>query len=349
MKAAALFLAAAVGLCNGWGDKSWDKEFTFHDLEGNNKAHMFSDWMIDNHRNYKDLEEQAYRYGIWMEKLDEVAQVNSADLTYKFRLNQFSDLTHDEMLLEIHGHTGSCLQVPPLEDLVEPNDNDIQYDFPEVPTSVDWTAAGDVTPVKNQGSCGSCWAFSSTGALECDHAVKKGTLTSLSEQQLVDCTRSYGNYGCNGGWWYNAFDYVKAEGGLCSETEYPYTAKDGSCKDKTCGTKYDLISGQVKVTADSDSALAAAAAVGCVSVGVDAAFGSYSSGVYTGSCGTSINHGVLVTGYGTSNGQQYWRVKNSWGASWGDNGYILICRNCGKNGSRGECGINMYPYYTTPQ
>ena len=163
----------------------------------------------------------------------------------------------------------------------------------------------------------------------------------------MDCSGRYGNNGCGGGWYYDAWKYAEAEGGLCSESEYRYTARDGICKDSTCGTKYNDPKSYARVTADSDTALATATAAGCVSIAIEAdqtAFQYYSSGVLTGTCGTSIDHAVLVVGYGTEGGQEYWKVKNSWGRSWGDNGYILICRNCGKNGSRGECGINMYPY-----
>merc|ERR1711897_88164 len=199
---------------------------------------------------------------------------------------------------------------------------------------------GDVTPVKNQAQCGSCWAFATTGSLECDYSIQKGKLNSLSEQELVDCSGSYRNYGCNGGWWYDAYKYVEAEGGLCSESEYPYTARDGTCKDKTCGTKYNPISGAVKVTPDSDTALQNAEAVGCNAVGIEAdqsSFQYYSSGVLTGNCGTSLDHGVLAVGFGSSGGTDYWKVKNSWGTSWGMNGYVLIERGVNK------CGIASGP------
>jgi C1A family cysteine protease len=275
-----------------------------------------------------------------------ISQMNDQDLTFKLRMNQFGDLTDDEFKLQIHGHLGSCLQTPQMETLIPPDDE--PSDVP-APASVDWEASGDVTPVKNQGQCGSCWAFATTGSIECDYAIDHGKLNSLSEQQLVDCSRSYGNYGCDGGWWYNAYDYVLAEGGLCSEAEYPYTAKDGTCKASSCGTKYDPITASVKVTPDSTSSLENAVAVGCVAVGVEAdqvAFQYYSSGVLTGTCGTNIDHGVLAVGYGTSGSQTYWKVKNSWGTSWGDKGYIYICKDCStSNGNKGECGINMYPYY----
>jgi C1A family cysteine protease len=327
-------------------DLSWNQEFSVREWRELDHLQVFHDWSEHFGKSYGDMEEEAYRYDIWASAMEMITEHNSLlGGTYKMRMNQFGTQTWEEFQIGIHGHTGGCLKVPPLEDFIEPNDEVV--DGFVAPTSVDWEAAGDVTPVKNQGQCGSCWAFATNGAIECDYSINKGTLNSLSEQELVDCTRSYGNAGCNGGWWYNAFDYVLHEGGLCNEKEYPYTARDGTCRDSTCGTKYDTITASVKVTPDSDSALGNAVAIGCNSVGVDvtSAFQYYSSGVFTGSCGTSINHGVTAVGYGTSGSQQYWKVKNSWGASWGDSGYIYICRNCNKNGSRGECGINMYPYY----
>jgi len=217
----------------------------------------------------------------------------------------------------------------------------------DAPTSVDWVTQGVVTPVKNQGDCGSCWAFSTTGSIECEYAIKTGQLNSLSEQQLVDCSSSYGNEGCNGGLMDWAFEYVMAEGGLCSEAEYPYTGVDGTCQ--TCQTLYDPITTYTDVVADNEADLTTAAAMGCVSVAIEAdqyAFQYYSSGILTGLCGTALDHGVLVVGYGTSGSQDYWLVKNSWGTSWGEEGYIQVCKGCvTPNGAEGECGINMEPSY----
>eukprot|EP00483_Globobulimina_turgida_P012506 UN12529 len=251
----------------------------------------------------------------------------------------------DEFRHYVHGDAGSCFRNDaPMFVVGETFDEEAV----PAPDSVDWTTKGVVTPVKNQGQCGSCWAFSATGAIECQYAIKNGKLNSLSEQQLVDCAgSSYGCAGCNGGQMTGAMRYAAAAGGLCSESAYSYTARNGQCKSSSCGTKYDHNTGIAAVTARSETALVTATAAGCVSIGIEAdqtAFQHYSGGVLTGTCGTRIDHGVLVVGYGTSGSQQYWKVKNSWGASWGDHGYILICRNCNKNGSSGECGNLMEPY-----
>merc|ERR1712113_1115246 len=212
------------------------------------------------------------------------------------------------------------------------------------PTSIDWTnndGKSYVTPVKNQGQCGSCWAFSTTGSIESRSAIKNGqtgaSITTLSEQQLVDCSGSYGNMGCNGGLMDDAFKYVEANGGLCSEEEYPYTAKDGSCQKSKCTTKYDPISSYSDVKADNVADLEAAVAEGPVSIAIEAdqsAFQFYSGGVLTGTCGTRLDHGVLVVGYGETGADKFWKVKNSWGETWGMDGYILICKECDKNNGK---------------
>jgi len=167
---------------------------------------------------------------------------------------------------------------------------------------------------------------------------------------LVDCSDSYGNEGCNGGLMDWAFEYVISEGGLCTEAAYPYTGVDGTCQATTCGALYDPINAYSDVTADDELALQSASVLGCVSVAVEAdqyAFQYYSSGVLTGLCGTALDHGVLVVGYGvdTTQNLDYWLVKNSWGTSWGEEGYLQICRSCNANGLDGECGINMEPSY----
>ena len=215
-----------------------------------------------------------------------------------------------------------------------------------VPSSIDWRTKGAVTTVKDQGQCGSCWTFSATGAIEGAWAIAKGQLVDLTEQQLVDCATgiSYGSHGCSGGQMEGAFKYV-IEHGQCSLDSYPYTAKDGTCK--TCSSVAH-ISSCSDVKPNDQISLKAAVAQQPVAIAIEADtryFQSYSSGVLTSSsCGTSLDHGVLIVGYGEDSGQKYWLVKNSWGTSWGENGYVKIARSESTNDA-GICGIAIDPSF----
>jgi C1A family cysteine protease len=224
-----------------------------------------------------------------------------------------------------------------------------------LPTSVDWVNAGAVTPVKNQGQCGSCWSFSTTGALEGAFFIKTGSLDSFSEQQLVDCdNRKNGgtDMGCNGGLMDSAFSWIKKNGGLCTETEYPYTSgttqTGGTCETTCSIVKNSGVTGFVDVPPNSDDAMMSALAKQPVSIAIEADqknFQLYKSGVFTDSCGTSLDHGVLVVGYGTMSGNDFYRVKNSWGETWGDGGYIYMGRGSQYNAGKGQCGMLMQASY----
>jgi len=219
-------------------------------------------------------------------------------------------------------------------------------DASSLPASVDWVAAGAVTPVKNQGSCGSCWSFSTTGALEGAYKLKYGTLESFSEQQLVSCDDV--DLGCNGGWMDDAFDWTAKNGGLCTEAAYPYTSgagKNAACVTGCTANANVAPKSHTDVTANSVTALMSAVAQQPVSIAIQAnqaAFQSYSSGVLTGRCGERLDHGVLAVGYGTENGVDYWLVKNSWGPDWGENGYIKIERS-----DADLCGVLLAASYPT--
>jgi cathepsin L len=258
--------------------------------------------------------------------------------SFRLGLNKFADLT----FVEFQSFKGLRFNATATHRNGETFDQ-----VRDLPATVDWRPKGYVTPIKNQQQCGSCWAFSATGSLEGQHFAKTGKLISLSEQNLVDCSGSYGNQGCNGGLMDQAFQYIKANGGIDTEESYPYTAADGNCHFKqnaigaTCTGYVDIASG------DEGALKKAVATVGPISVAIDASnesFQLYSSGVYDEpSCSsTMLDHGVLAVGYGTDNGKDYWLVKNSWGTTWGQTGYIQMSRN-----KDNQCGIATQSSYPT--
>ena len=266
------------------------------------------------------------------------------DNTYELGHNQFSHMSFDEFKAYVH-LTPTLTNVESDTDTY--SDLESEFNVTALPLSVDWTTKGAVTGVKDQGNCGSCWSFSATGALEGAYQIKYGTLVSFSEQNLVSCDTI--DSACNGGLMDNAFSWTKSNGGLCTETGYPYTSgttgQKGACT-TTC-TKNTGVTPKsfTDVTKNSDSALMTALVQQPVSIAIQAdqpAFQSYKSGVLTGTCGSNLDHGVLAVGYGTwTDGTDYYKVKNSWGTTWGMGGYILIQR--GNPQRCGECGILCGP------
>jgi len=328
--------------------ESWKKEIDLVDYGKMDLRNTWTDWRRDFSKKYVSVEEEYKRFGIFVDNLQKIAMWNTNSNDARLRPNQFADLTNEEFVQYVHGKNGRCFAgTDRPKYTIGGKDKSVKVNrLSEDPASVDWTTKGVVTPVKNQGDCGSCWSFSTTGSLECNYAIATGELNSLSEQQLMDCSYAEGNLGCDGGTMDAAFKYVIKEGGLCLESAYPYTAKDGTCN-VNCKL-YDKMGNYTDVKKDDEQALEDATAKGCVSVAIEAnqfAFQYYSSGVLTGTCGTSLDHGVLVVGYGTLDGQSYWKVKNSWGTSWGEEGYVLICKDCSANGNEGECGIYEEPSY----
>jgi len=276
------------------------------------------------------------RYRVFKQNLDKITAHNKQNNSWKMGINQFTDMTPQEFRKYTSCVTGNGTK-PDASKYQAVSDSNMT-----VPSSVDWVAQGAVTPVKDQKQCGSCWAFSTTGVIESRTEIAGKGLTSLSEQQLVDCA---GQGGCNGGWPDQALYYVYNDRGLCTESAYQYRAVAQSCYASYC-SKYDPIStyAYVKIsTQDMETAVAS----GPVSIVVDADWQSYSGGVLTSNCGTNFDHAVLLVGYGhdSTTGYDYWKVKNSWGTWWGEEGYIRLCRNCNRNNGYGQCGILRYGVY----
>jgi len=268
-----------------------------------------------------------YRFGVFRRALDFIREHNSLGKSWTMGVNQFTDMTSEEF----SAFVGQFPRETPTTASVFQRDPNFV-----APASVDWIAKGAVVPVKDQGQCGSCWAFSTIGAIEGWNFLKNGKLVSMSEQQLVDCSKDV-CYGCQGGWPYKALEYVQ-KNGVCAEGAYPYTARDGQCKDSTCTPV--VAPGAIKTyeNVSDEAAMLEALVDGPVSVLVEAdrsAFQYYHSGILNdASCGTQIDHAILATGYGTEGGVNYWNIKNSWGASWGDKGYIRFIRD------KNQCGIS---------
>jgi len=304
----------------------------------------FQQWQAFYGKEYLSATERDYRESMYDRNVRKIARHNSRANTWTMAVNQFADMSKSEFVARyLNGGYNNATH------LRQKNYNWtlLNGNYSALPASVDWTTKGAVTPVKNQGQCGSCWSFSATGALEGAWFVKRRVLTNLSEQQLVDCSTSQGNQGCNGGLMDYAFQYAMANG-LTTEAAYPYTATGpNACKAKGLPVAVRA-TGFTDVPTNSQLALMTAVVQQPVAVAIEAdqnAFQFYSSGVLTKPCGTSLDHGVLLVGYGTQGGLDYYKVKNSWGATWGQGGYVLLGRGPSYNGNQGQCGIQMDPSY----
>jgi C1A family cysteine protease len=308
---------AAVFAVNSFDSQSTQlyQAFTAQDQE-------FVKYVSEFGKSYGTKEEFEFRSAHFKDNLGAIMMHNSMNgLSYQLGINEFADYTPEEFK-KLLGYKAPARRLrQEVAEEVEEVEGAASY--------VDWRQEGKVNAVKNQGSCGSCWAFSTIGALEGAHAILNGDLLNLSEQQLVDCSKENENAGCNGGLMDDAFEHLITHGSVL-QSEYPYTARDGTCTETSK-------KGQVKVQSFKDvkegdqDDLARAVSRQPVSVAIEAdklAFQFYKGGILDGTaCGQELDHGVTAVGFGVENGKEYFIVRNSWGGSWGEKGYIRIAKN----------------------
>jgi cathepsin L len=286
------------------------------------------------------LEDEEMRRRIFFKRLADIElhnyQASIGEQSFTRGINEFSDMEYSEFLTKKSNCFKGRNATLPRKPFTLPDPDNL----PDLPNTVDWTTKGYVTPVKNQMDCGGCYAFSSTGALEGQIKRKTGKLVSLSEQNIIDCSKTWGNHGCGGGFMDNSFQYIADNAGIDFEEAYPYQNREGTCRfSENTNAARDTGSAEV---ADGDERLLkwAVATYGPVAVAIDVpdSFMTYTDGVYNDtSCSQEPCHAVLVVGYGTYHGEEYWLVKNSWGEFWGLNGYIRMSRN-----NDNQCAIASY-------
>ncbi|XP_037480321.1 senescence-specific cysteine protease SAG39-like [Triticum dicoccoides] len=298
-------------------------------------------WMGKYGRKYSDATEKTRRLEVFKANVALIESANAGNSKFWLEANQFADITEDEFRAT---HTG--IETPVAAD--KGRSAGFRYanaSLDDLPASVDWRTNGAVTPVKDQGQCGCCWAFSTVASMEGIVKLSTGKLVSLSEQELVDYDGT--DKGCEGGLMDNVFEFVVENGGLATEADYPYTGADGSTCDSS--TAAATITGHEDVPANDEASLLKAVAAQPVSLAVDGGdnlFRFYKGGVLSGSCGTELDHGITTVGYSVAgDGTKFWVMKNSWGAGWGEDGFIRMERDVADE--KGLCGLAMQPSYPT--
>ncbi|XP_021044898.1 cathepsin Q-like [Mus pahari] len=312
----------------------------------------WEEWKVMFEKLYSQ-EEEVLKRAVWEENVKRIKQHNMENSlgmnTYTMEINGFADMTDEEFKDMITGFT-----FPFTDTVRSPWKRALDIDFPKywdwrdtLPKSVNWLKEGYVTRVKDQENCKSCWAFPVAGAIEGQMFKKTGKLIPLSVQNLVDCSKPQGNRGCRGGTTYNGFQYVLHNGGLEAEATYPYEAKEGQCRynPKNSAAK---ITRFVALPVNEDVLMDAVATKGPIATGINVVYSSlrfYKDGVYhEPRCKRSVNHAVLLIGYGTERNEtytnNYWLIKNSWGKRWGLGGYMKIAKD-----RNNHCGIASFAQY----
>jgi len=305
-------------------------EFMHNDMS--NAHSEFEDFKNKHNVDYQTELEHKERLHLFNQNLRYIDSINRKGLSFKLAINHLADKSNEELKI-LRGKLKSSQK-----------NNGLPFDKSQfsksLPESFDWRLYGAVTPVKDQGVCGSCWSFGTTGTIEGALFVKHRKLVSLSSQNLVDCSWGFGNNGCDGGEDFRAYEWIMKHGGIATEESYgQYLQADGYChfENATIGA---TLCGYVNVTEyDANALKIALLNQGPISIGIDASHKSlvfYANGIYyEPNCGSKpddLDHAVLLVGYGSIGGEDYWLVKNSWSTYWGNDGYVLMSQienNCG--------------------
>lgn len=310
---------------------------------------LFSEFQTKYNKLYKTREEFNYRFEVFVQN-HRIIQEHNANSTNSFRLgiNKFADLTNYEFKQLRRGYDTSVLE--------RSGKNFHTFEGQlrgSLPSAIDWVQRGKVTRVKDQEWCGGCWAFAVADATESRYAIKHNTMpVELSVQEQLDCNHNGVNQGCVGGNLPEGYDYIIDHRGLCLASDYKYEGDDNRKKcakrSRYCRRKSGQITDYGIVVPNNEKALKVAVSLGPVSIAIEAddeRMQLYESGVFSSNnCGTNVDHAMTIVGYGVERrygNLEYWKIKGTWGDSWGEDGYIRVCRNCGKNGRTGECGVTV--------
>ncbi|KAJ4952040.1 hypothetical protein NE237_028872 [Protea cynaroides] len=332
-----VFVALLVTLVSGLAQSL---EFNEKDLTTDDHLwDLYEKW--SSHYNIsRGFHEKQMRFNAFKENAKFIHEFNKKDALYKVELNIFADMTNHEFLIT---HTSNLAMNIHSRPRLQETANDFNYnESVKLPSSFDWRTKGAVTDVKDEGQCGSSWAFSAVAAVEGIHKIKTGELLNLSPQQLVSCDNN--SHGCKGGSPIYAYEYIMEHGGITTWENYPYTGSNSNCDESKARLPPSVTIDSYALVPPTESALQfAVATMQPISVAIDAtdmSFVHYKSGIYSESkCGTRQNHAVTVVGYGREGGADYWIVKNSWGSKWGENGYIRMHRGVD------SCGIASFAIY----